>query len=216
MDNCALVFAIKQNPFTNSLIIAESTDVQHKNVMELVRDNINDLQEFGRVAFETRPFETAGGVQSREIAILNEEQTTLLITYMRNSDIVRQFKKAIVRAFFDMRKTLSEIKSLSADKRDAHKLMMDALVDQRHYLGKGTESRHFIIENKLCNWAVTKSFSGIDESLMNLEQLSLLAFARKTNESLILAGMEYDERKHHLAYAVENRRHKLTKALAAA
>jgi hypothetical protein len=40
-------------------------------------------------------------------------------------------------------------------------------------------------------------------------------FARKTNESLILAGLEYDERKHHLAYAVEHRRRKLAKLMAA-
>lgn len=107
------------------------------------------------------------------------------------------------------------IKMLVSEKRDAHKEMMDALVEQRHHLGKGTESRHFIIENKLCNWAVTKSFSGIDESQMNPEELQLLMFARKTNESLILAGFEYDERKHHLAYAVEHKRRKLNKLMAA-
>lgn len=215
MDNCALVFAIKQKPFTNSEIIAHETGVQHKNLLELIRTYLSDLQEFGRVAFETRPFETAGGEQNREIAILNEEQTTLLITYMRNSEKVRHFKKVIVRAFFDMRNTLHTIKMATVDKRDAHKEMMDDLVEQRHHLGNGTESRHFIIENKLCNWAVTKSFSGIDESQMNPEELQLLMFARKTNESLILAGFEYGERKHHLAYAIEHKRRKLNKLMAA-
>jgi phage regulator Rha-like protein len=215
MTTNALVFAIKQQPMTDTLIISEATGVQHKNLLELVRSYIDDLQEFGRVAFQTQPFATEGGMQTREVAVLNEEQTTLLITYMRNSEKVREFKKAIVKAFFEMRKTINGIKIATTDKREAYKDMMNALVEQRQFLGKNTESRHFIIENKLCNWAVTKSFIGIDESQMNLEELQLLMFARKTNESLILAGLEYDERKHHLAYAVEHRRRKLAKLMAA-
>lgn len=63
-----------------------------------------DLSEFGRVAFETRTFETAGGMQSREVAILNEQHATLLLTYMRNSEIVRRFKKHLVKAFFELAK----------------------------------------------------------------------------------------------------------------
>lgn len=88
---------------TTSLAIAEGTQNQHKNVLEMVRSYLADLKEFGRVAFETRPFETAGGKQQREVALLNEQQSTLLLTYMRNSDIVRQFKKALVKAFWEMR-----------------------------------------------------------------------------------------------------------------
>jgi hypothetical protein len=66
---------------TDTLIISEATGVQHKNLLELVRSYIDDLQEFGRVAFQTQPFATEGGMQTREVAVLNEEQTTLLITY---------------------------------------------------------------------------------------------------------------------------------------
>ena len=54
---------------------------------------------FGRVAFEIRPFETAGGRQEREIAILNEDQATYLITLSRNTTKVREFKIALVKAF---------------------------------------------------------------------------------------------------------------------
>lgn len=98
-----LVSLIDGEPVTTSLAIAEGTDVQHKNVLEMVRANIADLSEFGRVAFETRPFETAGGVQVREVATLNEPQSALLITYMRNNDRVRDFKKRLVAAFYALR-----------------------------------------------------------------------------------------------------------------
>lgn len=97
-DDGALVVA--------STVVAENTGVQHKNVLGLVRDNIADFQEFGGVAFETRTFETLGGAQSREVVMLNEHQATLLLTFMRNSPIVKVFKKSLVRAFYSMARQL--------------------------------------------------------------------------------------------------------------
>lgn len=86
--------------------VAEGAGVQHKNVLELIGNNVTDFEEFGEVAFETRPFQTAGGVQTRRVALLNEQQATLLMTYQRNTDRVRQFKKALVKAFFEMAQRL--------------------------------------------------------------------------------------------------------------
>lgn len=91
---------------TTTLAIAEGTGVAHKAVIQLVRTYLTDLGEFGRVAFEMRPFETAGGMQRREVAALNEQQSTLLLTYMRNSEIVRSFKKRLVREFWQMAEKL--------------------------------------------------------------------------------------------------------------
>lgn len=94
---------------TTTLAVADGTDTKHKNVLELTRTYLADLEEFGRVAFETRPFETSGGIQQREIAILNEHHATLLITFMRNNGIVRDFKKRLVKAFWEL-KTQSQHK----------------------------------------------------------------------------------------------------------
>ena len=89
-------------PTTTTLIISEGTNVQHASVIKLVRQNVSALEEFGRVRFEIRPFETAGGTQTREIAILNEQQATLLFTFMKNTKIVKAFKIALVKAFYEM------------------------------------------------------------------------------------------------------------------
>ena len=89
-----------KEPVTTSLAIALGTEVQHKNLMELIKTHLDRLERFGGVAFETQPFETAGGTQKREVAILNERQATLLITYMRNSEVVLAFKDRLVDAFF--------------------------------------------------------------------------------------------------------------------
>lgn len=91
-------------PTTTSMRIANGTSVQHKNVIELVRNNIADFEEFGRVAFETQPFDTAGGMQHQTVAVLNEEHATLLLTYMRNNEVVKDFKKRLVHAFSALRR----------------------------------------------------------------------------------------------------------------
>ncbi|UNE55342.1 Rha family transcriptional regulator [Bartonella machadoae] len=88
---------------TTSLKIAEGVGNTHKTVIQLVRNNRKDFEEFGRVGFEILPFKTNGGWQKREIAILNESQATLLMTYMRNNDTVRAFKKALVKAFYELK-----------------------------------------------------------------------------------------------------------------
>lgn len=94
----------------SSTTIAEGAEVEHRAVLQLVRNNVSDFEEFGGVAFEMRPFETAGGTQSRDVAVLNEQQATLLLTYMRNSGPVRTFKKALVRSFYAMAQELAKPK----------------------------------------------------------------------------------------------------------
>jgi phage regulator Rha-like protein len=103
----SLVFLSKENiPLTTSEIIAKALNKRHHDVIELIRKYISQLDNFGRVAFKTTPFETKGGVQRKEIAYLNEAQATLLVTLMRNSERVVKFKLALVKAFFEMRQQL--------------------------------------------------------------------------------------------------------------
>jgi anti-repressor protein len=49
-----------------------------------------------------QPFQTAGGVQQRDVAILNEQQATLLVTFMRNIGVVKDFKVRLVKAFYEL------------------------------------------------------------------------------------------------------------------
>lgn len=94
---------------TTSLIIAKGTESQHASVIRLVRDNIEDFEEFGRVGFEIEPFDTAGGKQKRSIAVLNREHAMLLMTYMRNTQIVRDFKKRLIKAFVELERRVKQM-----------------------------------------------------------------------------------------------------------
>jgi len=105
-----LVNNIDGELLVSSEVIAESIEHEHKQLIRLIRDNLKDFQEFGRVGFQNSPFETKGGIQKREIALLNENQSTLLITYLRNSELVKRFKINLVKAFSLMKQKLQASK----------------------------------------------------------------------------------------------------------
>jgi len=85
MNNQLVTITQNNEAVTTSLDIAEGTENDHASVIKLVRTYSSDLEEFGLLDFKsttvTRP---QGGGSSMEYAILNEDQATLLITYMRN------------------------------------------------------------------------------------------------------------------------------------
>lgn len=88
----------------SSETIAEGSGVEHRAVLQLIGNNAADFEEFGQVAFEMRAGYNNAQVR---VALLNEQQATLLMTYQRNTDKVRAFKKALVKAFFDMARRVS-------------------------------------------------------------------------------------------------------------
>jgi phage regulator Rha-like protein len=83
----------------SSETVAEGSGVEHRAVLQLITNNIADFEEFGQVAFQMRAGYNNAQVR---VALLNEQQATLLMTYQRNTDEVRKFKKSLVRAFFEM------------------------------------------------------------------------------------------------------------------
>jgi len=89
-------------------VIAAGMGQQHRAVMQLLRRHIAALERFGRVQFEVASFATRGGAQQREIARLNERQAMLLITMMRNTDRVVDFKVSLVAEFARTREALAQ------------------------------------------------------------------------------------------------------------
>lgn len=102
-----LVLLHHNEPVTTSLAIAEGVEMEHHSVLVLLKKHVESLSEFGRVEFEIQPFDTNGGRQWRDVYFLNEQQATLLVTFMRNSPLVIKFKVALVRAFFELRDKLA-------------------------------------------------------------------------------------------------------------
>jgi len=100
--NELIVLNAEGRPVTTSLAVAEGTGNDHASVIKLVRTHLADFEDFGLVRFEIRPrLQGQHGGSDTEFAALNEHQATLLITFMRNSEIVKAFKKKLVKSFFE-------------------------------------------------------------------------------------------------------------------
>ena len=109
-SNTQIVSVTNGQAVTTSLAIAEGTEVEHASVIKLVRDYLSDLEEFGPCRFQIAKgasLPQGGFARATEYALLNEHQATLVITFMRNSEVVRGFKKRLVKAFFAMAEQLS-------------------------------------------------------------------------------------------------------------
>lgn len=82
----------------DSRIVAKALDVQHKNFLALIDKYKISIEEyFGVIVFETRTFETAGGMQKTRIALLTKDQIIFLITMSRNTPRNVELKMRMVK-----------------------------------------------------------------------------------------------------------------------
>lgn len=102
------VFLKDGEPYTNSEIIAQNCEVTHHAVQVLIDKYKKDFEEFELVSFEMRAVKHSSGTKYEKIYNLNEQQATLLITYMKNTEVVRAFKKELVKQFFAMRQYITQ------------------------------------------------------------------------------------------------------------
>lgn len=104
--------------FTTSEAIAEGAGVEHRAVLQTIAKYQADFERFGPVAFEMRkgsPLAHGGFAKSTRIALLNEQQATLLLTYAKNTEQVRAFKVALVAEFDRMAKALAAPRELTLE-----------------------------------------------------------------------------------------------------
>lgn len=121
---------LNEEPYTTDKIISECSNNQLDNVKHLIRNHKRDFEEFGVLGFEIRKLNGRGRPQ--KTYHLNEQQATLLITYLDNTPEVNQFKKNLVHEFYRMRKELNQRQINRAIEKPQRKSLMDAIKDWTH------------------------------------------------------------------------------------
>lgn len=87
--------------FTDSLVISRGTGVAHRKLKESIRKNQNVIERFGKLSTPYQAESTGG--RPEEYYLLNEEQATFLITLLKNTEKVVEFKANLVSEFYKMR-----------------------------------------------------------------------------------------------------------------
>ena len=136
----------KREPYTTSEIIAECAGVKHHAAQEHIRKNVKRLERFGKVSFQMRPLPS--GQQAKDY-ILNEQQATLLITFLKNTEQVANFKENLVKAFFEMRDELAQIKLQRTLEQPKRKSLHEAI----EHWENAPKHAHSTVNNLLLNGA---------------------------------------------------------------
>jgi phage regulator Rha-like protein len=108
-NNSNIIEFIKNEPRVSHRVIAEHTQNKQKSILDLITRYLKDFQEFGEVEFND--LKSLNGGRPQRVYFLNEQQATLLLTYLKNSEVVRNFKKQLVKAFYKMRMQLQKVES---------------------------------------------------------------------------------------------------------
>lgn len=119
------VHGLNEEPYTTDKIIAECSGNDLESVRRLARTHKQDFEEFGFFGFEIRKLKGRG--RPEKIYRFNEQQATLLITYLDNTPQVNQFKKNLVREFYRMKQELTQRQINRAIEKPQRKTLMDAV-----------------------------------------------------------------------------------------
>ncbi|MBT0821952.1 Rha family transcriptional regulator [Campylobacter lari] len=100
-----LVYSSNGYLVTNQDKISTISKVDVNSVQKLIRTYKQDLECFGKLEFSLQKIAKT----NKKIYELNEQQATLLLTYMKNSESVRNAKKVLVFAFYQMKEKLKNL-----------------------------------------------------------------------------------------------------------
>ncbi|MFI8608489.1 P63C domain-containing protein [Pseudomonas sp. NPDC077649] len=90
----------------DSRLLADQLKTDHASTIKLIRKYLPDFHELGPIGFEIqkgKPLPQGGFAKATEFALLNEDQSYLLLAYSRNTKKVRALKVNLVKAFRDAR-----------------------------------------------------------------------------------------------------------------
>ncbi|EAK0249881.1 phage regulatory protein [Campylobacter jejuni] len=100
-----LVYSSNGVLITDQNKISIISKVDTNSIQRLIRTYKQDLEYFGKLDFSLQKIAKT----NKKIYYLNEQQATLLLTYMKNSESVRNAKKVLVFAFYQMKEKLKNL-----------------------------------------------------------------------------------------------------------
>lgn len=147
---------IRDEPRVDSRVLAEQLGNQHESTMRILKAYTADFKAFGVIRFEIgKPPAGSKGGRPEEYALLNEDQSFLLLTYSRNTPAVRALKIKLVKAFREARDRASVTNSQYLPFYHAMHDEVAALAQRAKVLGSDTPERVFHINaNKALNSAM--------------------------------------------------------------
>jgi len=135
-------------PRVSSFDLSDQLDIQHKNVLSIVKKYKPQFENLNSIAFKTQ----ATGGKEKRIALLTEDQSYFLLTLSRNSAATLNLKLNLVKAFKEARERELISNGHLPFHHQLHKRISDSLMARAREHGSETDEKIFhITYNKLIN-----------------------------------------------------------------
>lgn len=197
-----LVKIVKDVPLVSTLDMWESLNVEHGAIIKMIRKYESKFQSIRTFGFE---IQKSGG-RPTTFCLIDEEQATFLITLMKNSDVVVDFKFRLTREFYKMKKVLAELASqrqnsewletrnTGKEKRRIETNTIQRFVQYAYQQGSKNARNYYANISKMENKALfffEQTFKNIRD-VLNLQQLSIVICADEIITKALQDGMELE------------------------
>lgn len=156
-----LAFVKNGQAVTTTFAISQWANRAHKDVIRIVNDNLDAIQHFGEVSFETNPVKTKSGTQRFKIATLNYDQACFVICSMRNNKQTKNFKVELLLAFRKCREQLAKQNQRLTDKETESISMTEfsrgANIIRDKYANKIITTRELVSEHNNFAFGISKN-----------------------------------------------------------
>lgn len=170
-----LVYSLNGGLVTDQNKISTISKVDINSIQRLIRNYKQDLECFGKLGFELQKIAKT----NKKIYFLNEQQATLLLTYMKNSESVRNAKKVLVFAFYQMKEKLKNLE------QEQEKARFKTLSDENQRLNSLNHHQKIGYKSQLAQQK-EKYENKIKALKYDLENKKELSFKRKLSQKELL------------------------------
>lgn len=208
MNDIVFLVDNTKEPFTTSKVIADRTGMNHRRVKDAIRKHEHEIRSFGLLgAYAT---ESSGG-RPEEIYRLNEQQATFLMTLLKNTPMVVDFKVELVRRFYAMRTELYNVKYEKLERKPIRIGLTDAIkalpesphkhlkykqyTDLAYKLAIGKTAKQIRMERGANKKDTASNF-------LTSEEIEAVSKAENSISVLLGIGMSYSEIKSALSNSI--------------
>lgn len=170
-----LVYSLNGGLVTDQNKISTISKVDINSIQRLIRNYKQDLECFGKLGFELQKIAKT----NKKIYFLNEQQATLLLTYMKNSESVRNAKKVLVFAFYQMKEKLRSLE------QEQEKARFKVLSNENKRLNSLNHHQKIGYKSQLAQQK-EKYENKIKALKYDLEKKNELSFKRKLSQKELL------------------------------
>ncbi|GAX01007.1 Rha family transcriptional regulator [Secundilactobacillus silagei] len=123
---------VNEQPYTTSDVIAEYAGISHHGINVEVKKHFDRIKRagHGKASFKMKPSPSG---QKLKVFLLTEQQATLLITFLKNTPRVADFKEALVQQFFEIRRELIRQQVLFDAGKTISKDLNQAIYDNSNF-----------------------------------------------------------------------------------